>query len=72
MWAQQEQRSSVRIVSGAKSLKSPGNRGRGIGEGWGMLHEKGAISQNDPCGPSNFERDKLHLHLLKKYPIFRK
>jgi hypothetical protein len=35
MWAQQEQRSPARIVSGARSLKGPGNQGRGIGEGWG-------------------------------------
>ena len=28
MWAQQEQRSPARIVSGAGSLKSPGNQGR--------------------------------------------
>jgi len=27
MWAQQEQRSPARIVSGAGSLKSPGKRG---------------------------------------------
>jgi hypothetical protein len=37
MWAQQEQISPARIVSGAGSLKSPGNQGRGIGEGWGMF-----------------------------------
>ena len=37
MWAQREQRSPVRIVSGSGSLKGPGNQGRGIGEGWGMF-----------------------------------
>ena len=35
MWVQQEQRSPGRIVSGARSLKSLGNQGRGFGEGWG-------------------------------------
>jgi hypothetical protein len=37
MWAQQEQCSPARIVSGAGSLKGPGNEGRGIGEGWGSF-----------------------------------
>ena len=42
MWAQQEQRSHARIVSGAGSLKSPSNQGRGIGEGWGTFFSKAA------------------------------
>ena len=42
MWAQQEQRSPMRIVSGARSLKSPGNQDRGIGEGWGNFFSKAA------------------------------
>ena len=42
MWAQQEQRSPA-IVSGAGSLKSPGNQGRGIGEGWGSFFSKAAL-----------------------------
>ena len=47
MWAQQEQRSPARIVSGAGSLKSPGNQGRGIGEGWGSFFSK-AVSKGLP------------------------
>ena len=43
MWAQQEQCSPVRIVSGAGSLKSPGNQGRGIGEGWDKFFSKTAL-----------------------------
>ena len=43
MWAQQEQRSPVRIVSEAGSLKSPGNQGRGIGEGWDNFFSKAAL-----------------------------
>jgi len=43
MWAQQEQRSPARIVSGAGSLKSPGNQGRTIGEGWGMFFLQGRV-----------------------------
>ena len=43
MWAQQEQRSPARIVSGAGSLKSPGNQGRGIGEGWGRFFSKAVL-----------------------------
>jgi hypothetical protein len=43
MWAQQEQRSPARIVSGAGSLKSPGNQGHRIGEGWGRFFSKGAL-----------------------------
>jgi hypothetical protein len=42
MWAQQEQCSPARIVSGAGSLKGPGNQGRGIGEGWGSFFCKAA------------------------------
>jgi hypothetical protein len=42
MWAQQEQCSPVRIVSGARSLKGPSNQGRGIGEGWGSFFCKAA------------------------------
>ena len=42
MWAQKEQRSHGRIVSGARSLKSPGCQGRGIGEGWGIFFCKAA------------------------------
>ena len=42
MWAQQEQRSPVTIVSGDGSLKSPGNQGLGIGEGWGNIFSKAA------------------------------
>ena len=42
MWAQQEQRSPARIVSGAGSLKSPSNQGRGIGEGWDNFFSKAA------------------------------
>jgi hypothetical protein len=43
MCAQQEQRSPARIVSGAGSLKSPGNQGREIGEGWGRIFSKAAL-----------------------------
>ena len=43
MWAQQEQRSPTRIVSGAGSLKSPDNQGCGIGEGWGRFFSKAAL-----------------------------
>ena len=43
MWAQQEQRSPARIVSEAGSLKSPGNQGRMIGEGWGRFSSKVAL-----------------------------
>ena len=43
MWAQQEQRSPARIVSEAGSLKSPGNQGRWIGEGWGMFFSNAAL-----------------------------
>ena len=43
MWGQQEQRSPARIVSGAGSLKSLGNQGRGIGEGWGEFFFKAAL-----------------------------
>ena len=43
MWAQQEQRSPARIVSGAGSLKSPGNQGLGVGEGWGRFFSKAAL-----------------------------
>ena len=44
MWVQQEQRSPARIVSGAGSLKSPGNQLEGleIGEGWGIFFYKAA------------------------------
>ena len=42
MWAQQEQRSPARIVSGAGSLKSPDNQGLGVGEGWGRFFSKAA------------------------------
>ena len=42
MWAQQEQRSHGRIVSGAGSLKSPSNQGRRFGEGWGSFFSKAA------------------------------
>ena len=42
MWAQQEQRSPTRIVSGARSLKSHGCQGRGIGEGWGIFLSEAA------------------------------
>jgi hypothetical protein len=42
MWAQHEQRSPARIVSGAGSLKSLGNEGHRIGEGWGMFFSKAA------------------------------
>ena len=44
MWAQQEQRSPARIVSGAGSLKSPGNQGHRIGEGWDRFFSKVAKS----------------------------
>ena len=47
MWAQQEQRSPGRIVSGAGSLKSPGNQGREFGEGWGSFFFK-AVSKGLP------------------------
>ena len=43
MWAQQEQHSPARIVSGAGSLKSPGNQGLGVGEGWGNFFSKAAL-----------------------------
>ena len=42
MWAQLEQRSPARIVSGAGRLKSPGNQGRRIGEGWDTFFSKAA------------------------------
>ena len=42
MWAQQEQCSPARIVSGAGRLKSPGNQGRRIGEGWDIFFSKAA------------------------------
>ena len=45
-----EQRSPVRIVSGAGSLKSPGRLKSGIGEGWDMFFFK-AVSK---CLPRPF------------------
>ena len=42
MWAQQEQRSPTRIVSGTRSLKSLVNQGRGIGEERGGFFSKAA------------------------------
>jgi hypothetical protein len=42
MWAQQEQRSPARIVSGAGSLKSPGKFEEPGQEGWGRFFSKAA------------------------------
>jgi hypothetical protein len=42
MWAQQEQRSPARIVSGAGSLKSPGKFEEPGQEGWGGFFSKDA------------------------------
>jgi hypothetical protein len=42
MWAQQKQRSPARIVSGARSLKSPGKFEEPGLEGWGRFFSKAA------------------------------
>jgi hypothetical protein len=42
MWAQQEQRSPARIVSGAGSLKSPSKFEKPGQEGWDMFFSKAA------------------------------
>jgi hypothetical protein len=43
MWAHQEQCSPARIVSGAGSLKGPGNQGHGCGERWGSFFLQGRV-----------------------------
>ena len=69
IWAQQEQHSLARIVSGAGSLKSPGNQGRGIGEGWDIFFSKAASkglpSPFNAAGGwrcSNLITQNMHVH----------